>query len=143
MVMAVRFDVLVMLAPAPLMPTPLKGISGELAEYIPQLRAVDNELAGNFNELADPCESVDQMGQVILMRCWISHLYMDGFGLSRMALGDYYADPIVDWFRPCYYSLRIHREHSYRKVLGLPAAIEGPDPDMRKLTHSAWLNRAL
>jgi len=142
MVTAARFDVLVM-APTPLRPTPLRGISGELTEYIPQLCAVDEEFVSFFNELTDPCESVAQMEQVILMRYWVAHLYLDGFGLARMALGDYDADPTIDWFRPCYYSLRIHREHSYRKVLGLPAEIDGSDPDRRALIHSVWLTRAL
>jgi hypothetical protein len=143
MTTAARFDVLVMPAPTPLKPTPLAGISGELTDYILPLRNADREFANFFSELTDPCESVEQMKQVLLMRYWIAHLFLHGFGFARLALNDYEADAAADWFRPCYYSLRIHREHSYRMALGLPAAIEGPDPDRRVLIHLGWLSLAL
>lgn len=137
MLLAASFDVLVMQPP-----TRFIGISGELKQYIPQLRKVDQDLETFFYGLDEQLESFDEMWDAILARYWVVHLHMSAFNIARVSIGDYHSDRLKDWFRPCYVSFCIWQENNYRVKLGLPPALEGPMADLKAIMYSAWIHRA-
>jgi hypothetical protein len=135
MILSAKFDVLIMQKP-----TPHKELSGGLKPHIPELSKVDDEIKLLFSDT--DATSFDQMWNTILMRYWVMHLYMNSYNIVRRGLNDCCDDNTKDWFRPCYTSLCISQENSYRQELGLPLTIEGGMADLKSVAHSSWIFRA-
>ncbi|WP_175836174.1 hypothetical protein [Burkholderia multivorans] len=137
MILSAQFDVLVMQPP-----TPFEGLSGELRPHIPTLKESDKDLREFFYGLDSPVTSPDDMWDAVLFRYWVMNLYVNAYNIARIVLQDFHTDKTKDWLRPCYISLCIWQENSYRQCLGLPAVIPGDDPAIRAIGHSVWMNLA-
>lgn len=114
------------------------GVSGELKDYIPRLADAENELRDFFRRMKPTPVTRDTMVAAITTRHDIRNLVLSSYNIARCKLGDYKKDPTRDWFKPCYISQCIHKEHVYRQKLGLPPSILGKYADLRALTHSSW-----
>jgi hypothetical protein len=137
MLIAAQFDVLIMQPP-----TPFKGLSGELKPRIPELAKKDKELEEFFYGIDPAPTTFDGMWDSVLMRYWAMNLNLNSYNQARVALGDWHDDRKKDWFRPCYTSLCIWQENTYRRQLGLPSVIGGDLEDLKAIMHSTWINRA-
>jgi hypothetical protein len=137
LLLSAQFDVLIMQPP-----TPFQGLSGELRPHIPALKDSDKNLSEFFYGLDNPVSSLDDMWDAVLMRYWVMNLYVNAYNNARVALKDYHSDKTKDWLRPCYISLCIWQEDTYRQGLGLPSVIPSDNPQLRALGHSVWINLA-
>jgi len=137
MLLAAQFDVLIMQTP-----TKHKWLSGELKQYIPELAKSDATLREFFGEQEEPPTDFNSMWDLVLMRYWVLNLHMSAFNQARFALDDGSKDPTKDWFRPCYYSLCIWQENTYRTELGMPLSIDGAQADLKSTMLSTWIQRA-
>jgi hypothetical protein len=123
-------------------PQKIQGISGGLAPYVPNLIEVDEDLNAFFWSLSEPLTTHEDIRNMVVIQHYAMGFVLNCYNCVRIALEDYHVDRTKDWLRPCYASLCIWKENSYRTTLGLPSAIEGKNPELRAMYHMLWIKLA-
>jgi hypothetical protein len=122
-----QFQVLVIDPPPAEDPTGLRGqpgITGELKAHVLELAQKDKGLREFMHAFPTP-KNMDGVWNPVLGRYRVVYAWTHIYQMLRFAFDD--ANPVAtkDWFRPFLAAMCAWQEHEYRKLLGMPPALEG------------------
>ena len=119
------------------------GITGELKSHIKKIAEEDKEIKELAWGLDDPSDK--DIYEACLFRYWLFHLKAHVFQTIRIALNDTHHDPEKDWYREFVAAMCAWEEHNYRKLIGLPDALEKDDGmgGLEALKYSTFMDIVL